>query len=628
MRNANVWKPAGRALAVATLTALLGSCRAPAPTLPPPAGPAARPEEFARVERMLEEGRLEDALAACIDLSRLDPNRPGLAELQERVLAALLRERERVAARRSAQTERAAGVEVDETNNIPDTYRLRRAVRGERGSLRVPPGPLRQMLDKKVTVHLDNVGLTDFILQIGQTEGINIIADAMASDRTLSIHAEQVPFREILDFVSRNLGVAFYLGENLIWATPAAEEQAGAPMETRIYRIRKGRLGAEVAEGATANAITRAIETFVEQPEGAALQFEPRAHVLIVRNTRANLELVEDIIEALDVAPPQVLIEARFIAVDVTDLSELGIDWFLDSAIAVTRQDVGGRRRARTQINPGASIGFEQFPNRAIGLNFTYQGLLTEPMFRAVLHALETSGKARTLSAPKVTTLNNLPASIRIGEDFRYFEEYDVQSIPASVSDGGNTTYQTVLVPVGRPTLEELGIELTVTPSVGADLEDILLTLAPQISEFVRYEFYNTAADVGRGNPNNGTNGNSVTNAPMSLIKVPIFRRSAIQTQVRVRSSETVVMGGLISSSEALKRSGVPLLSRIPLIGALFTRYSAETTRKNLLIFVTATLISNRGESLIPIEDAVAEPPPPPVEPAPAPAGTPPETPN
>ncbi len=598
----------------AALALLLGSCRTPAPA-PTPVAPA--PFEFLAVERMVADGRLEEALAECIALSREDPLRPGLAELQQRVLDALLRERERVAAARASATERAAQVDIEETGAIPDTYRLRRFIRGDRGSLRTPAGPMRAMLEKKITVHLDNVGLNDFILEIGRTEGINIVADAMTSDRTLSIHAEGVPFREILDFIARNLGVAFYVGENLIWATAAPEDAAGAPMDTRIYKLRKGRFGSELEGEAGDNAITRAIETFVPQPEGAALQFDARSHALIVRNTRENLERVEDLIEALDVAPPQVMIEARFIAVSVNDLSELGIDWFLDSAVATSKQTVRGKRRARAQINPGASAVFGGFPNQAIGLNFTYQGLLTDPMFRAVIHALETSGKAKTLSVPRVTTLNNQPASIRIGEDFRYFEEYDVQSVPSNVTDGGSTTYQTVLVPVGRPTLEELGIELSVTPSVGADLEDILLTLAPEISEFVRYEVYNTTGNAGAaGNDNNNNNnGLNPTNAPLALVKVPIFRRSRIQTQLRVRSGETVVMGGLISSTQSRQRSGIPILSRIPLIGRLFQRDGIEETRQNLLIFVTANLISNRGESLTPMEEAEDAPPAPPPAP-------------
>jgi len=601
-----------RAAGIVTMTVLLGGCR----TLSPAAGPdaASPPPAFQKVHELLTAGRVEDALAACIDLSRTDPNRPGLAELQNRVLDAVLRERERVALARLAHSERAAAVDVNESSAIPDTFRLRRGVRGDRGSLRTPPGPMRTALDRRVTVHLDNAGLNDFILEIGKSENINIIADAVATDRALTIHAEKVPLREILDFISRNLGVTFYVGENLIWATAAPDEAAEAPMDTRIYRLRKGRRATELEEDGASFSVTKAIEAFVPQPEGAAIMFDPRSHVLIARNTRANLERIEDIIEALDVAPPQVLIEARFVAVGVNDLSELGVDWVLDSPLIVSEKRTGATQGVRAQINEGATLDFGGFPNDAIGLNFTYQGLLTEPMFHAVMHALETSGKSRTLSAPRVTTLNNQLAKIRVGEDFRYFEEYDVESIPASVSDGGSTTYQSVLVPVGRPTLEELGIELEVTPSVGADLEDILLTLRPQISEFVRFEYYTTSMDENYNyNDNQNTNnGINTTNGALSMVKVPIFRRNLIETQVRVRSSETVVMGGLISSTESRERKGVPLLSRIPIFGKLFIHESTEEVRQNLLIFVTATLVSNRGESLFPLgeEDAGAEPAP------------------
>ncbi len=596
MRLIGAWKATTRrVVGVAVMATLLGGCRTTSPKTDFQVSRQA--PAFDQVRQLVEKGRLEDALAECIDLSRRDPNQPGLAELQNEVLSAVLRERERVAVARLAQKERAAAVDISESSAIPDTYRLRRFVHGDAGSLRTPRGPMQEALDRLVTVHLDNAGLNEFILEIGKRENINIIADANTSDQALTIHAEKVPLREILDFISRNLGVTFYVGENLIWVTPAPDNAVGAPMDMRIYRLRKGRRAEELAGENGALSITQAIETFVPQPEGSALMFDPRSHTLIARNTRAHLERIEDLIEALDVAPPQVLIEARFVAVGVNDLAELGVNWVLDSPIVVSEKRSGRTRGPRTRINEGATLGFGGMPNQAIGLNFTYQGLLTEPMFRAVMHALEVSGKSRTLSVPKVTTLNNQQATIRIGEDFRFFEEYDVQSVPASVSDAGSTTYQTVLVPVGRPTLEELGIELEVTPSVGADLEDILLTLRPEISEFVRYEYYTTAANQAPGmDP-----GINPTNAPLSVIKVPIFRRSRIETQVRVRSSETVVMGGLISSTESRQRKGVPILSRIPIFGKLFIYEATDEDRKNLLIFVTATLVSNRGESLVPL---------------------------
>jgi len=95
---------------------------------------------------------------------------------------------------------------VDEHKNIPDTYKLRRSVKGTAGSLKTPPTAIQMALRKKVTVHLDGVNLNDFILAIGSSEGINIICDSMESTKTMTLHADNVPLAEILDYVSRNLG--------------------------------------------------------------------------------------------------------------------------------------------------------------------------------------------------------------------------------------------------------------------------------------------------------------------------------------------------------------------------------------------------------------------------------------
>ena len=70
-----------------------------------------------------------------------------------------------------------------------------------------------------------------------------------------------------------------------------------------------------------------------------------------------------------------------------------------------------------------------------------------------------------------------------------------------------------------------------------------------------------------------------------------------------VHSGETVVMGGLISSSESKSRKGIPVLRSIPLIGRFFEHDTREESKQNLLIFVTATILSDRGESLVPIKD-------------------------
>jgi len=562
-------------------------------------------QRLAKAGQLYEAKDYTGAMVECIDMARQDPLYPGLPELQSRIMARLNELRSSAAALRSANTAAGMAVDIDKNKSIPETYGLRRNIRGDLASLKTSPTMMEQALRKKVTVHLEGVNLNDFILAVGASENINIIADNMDNASTMTVHAEDVPLSEILDFVSRNLGVSFYAGENIIWATPRDATEPATPMETRMYRLRKGVSSVELAEGRETINIVDAVNRFIPARDGSDLLFDRKAHVLIAKNTRENLARIEQIIETLDVCPPQILIEARFMSTTVTDLRELGIDWVLNSPYTVTKKTVLQGNvpvdQPKTLVETGAKAGYAGFPNAAEGLNLSYQGVLTDPMFRAVLHALETSGRSKTLSVPKVTTVNNSPAQIRIGEDFRYFEEYDVQSTPSAVSDAGATVYNTILVPVGTPQLEELGIQLNVTPSVGADMGDVTLHIVPDISEFVRYEYY----QVGSGGATTGT---ATTNAT-SLVKLPIFRRSKIETEMIVHSGETVVMGGLISLSETKDRTGIPIIRHIPLLGRLFEHDSVEESKQNLLIFVTATILSDRGESLIPIQETETPPP-------------------
>lgn len=562
-----------------------------------------------RAQRLYESGRITDAMIACIDLEREDPDMHGLSDLQNNVARAAQKRRKENAMIRDQSSVPRMLTDIDEHKRIPLTYAMRRHVRGETSPLRTPANTMEQVLQKRINVHLAEVDLNAFVLAIGASENVNIIVDGQlaGSGNTMTLHADDTPLIEILNYASRNLDVTFSVGANIIWATPGQGDEAAVPLETRVYRLRKGISGEEVAGAEDGIDLVRAIERFIPSANGSDLLFNKKAHVLIAKNTRENLARIEDIIAALDVTPPQILIEARFVSTGVKDLSELGIDWFLDSAVGVTKTAVwenGQKRTANeTQIDPGVPVNLTDFENRSLGLNLSYSGLLTDPMFRATLHALETSGKARTLSVPRVTTVNNREASIRIGEDFRYFEEYDIESSP-STTDDGQTIYRTTLVPVGSPQLQELGIELQVTPSVGADLSSIRLHILPKITNFVRFEFYETGRSDNRtGNDTNGSGGTNVA----SLIKLPIFETSELETEVVVHSGETVVMGGLITTKENKSVSRVPILSSLPLIGRLFRHDVLEEEKQNLLIFVTANIISETGENLIPLTDEMLE---------------------
>lgn len=563
--------------------------------------PAGSTNELAQAQKLFEDGLYTDAMLKCVDIAHVNPTLPGLPELQNKIVGKLTEERAKAALLRSSTGYRTMEVDVLSKRAVPETYGLRRTINPGLSPLRTPPTSMQATLKKPVTVHLDNVELDQFILAVGTTEGINIICDSGAgAGKTMTLHADKVPLKEVLDYVSKNLGVTFYVGENIIWATAVAPAGSKIPLVTRLYRLRKGISGEEIDKGDRIN-LVEAIDKFVVKEDGSDMLFDKKAHILIVKNSRENLALVEDLIDRLDVCPPQILIEARFISTSISDLRELGIDWIMNSPLVVSRKPVtsGGTttEKTRTEINSGASLTYASFPNSSQGANLTYQGLLTDPMFKAVLHALHISGKTRTLSVPKVTTVNNRPAVIRIGEDFRFFEEYQIQSVPTSVTDAGSQVYSSILVPVGSPRVEELGITLNVTPSVGGDLSSITIRLTPEISEFVRWEFYQVGS--GSGSSVGGTN-NIATNA-LSMVKLPIFRRSKIDTELIVDSGETVVMGGLITSTETKSQSGIPFFSWLPIIGKFFTRNEVQEQKQNLLIFVTASILSERGENLVPI---------------------------
>jgi len=592
---------------MAGLVFLLSGCATTGPRLE--RGPG---WPLAEAQVLYDRGQYTQAMIECIDVAKRKPDAPGLEEMQNRIAEALNEQRRREAIERNRLASLKMETETASLMTVPHTYGITRFVTGQTGSLRTPQAGVQKTLERKVTLHLENANLSQFILTVGEAEKINIIADSdlAGSSGAMTLHAEDTPLIEILNYVSRNLNVSFYIGDNVLWVLPGRSAESGVPLETRMYRLRKGIAGEEAANPEEGLDIVRVVKRFVPQAQGADLVFNGKSHTLIARNTRENLALIEDIIEALDVCPPQVLIEARFITTGINDLGELGIDWVLNSPVAVTTKKVweGGAAASanETEIAAGAGIGFTKFPNSGQGLNLSYQGILTDPMFRATLHALEISGKSRTLSVPRVTTVNNKQARIRIGRDFRYFEEYDVESTPSTTSN--TTVYRNVLVPVGRPQVEELGIELGVTPSVGADLGSINLLMKPSIKDFVRYEYYETAGVNDNNNP-------TATNAT-SLIKLPIFSTSELETELIVQSGQTVVMGGLISTSETRSRDGVPIISRIPIVGRLFEHDIVEERRENLLIFVTATLLSEWGESLIPVPAAGGEATPAVEEPA------------
>lgn len=577
-----------RLLPLLSLALLLTSC-ATTPEVTTPPGIDADVLE-ARV--LYQDGRMAEALMACIDIAHTRPHAPGLAPLQADIMTAI-NERRQLAdeLRRDDSTGRMI-LESMEDTQLPDTYDFQRTLQGNDSTHVRPRNSMAATLDQHMALHFDEVDLRQILTYLGQEKQVNIIADQNLNTPPVTIHAEDITLRELFDYLSRNLDIDFHMSRNLVWVTPAAEPRSATPLFTRLYRLRHGAGSAHLGDdGLDPQTLTLldAIDRFVPVGDGTDLMFDPDSHILLVKNTERNLGMVDRLVEALDVTPPQVLIEARFITTSISDLRELGIDWLLQSDYVTST--TGGQ--TRSQVNSGAAINFGESLNAGDGLTATFSGILTDPQFQAVLHALELQGDSRTLSAPRVIAVNNRPAHIRIGRDLAYISDIDIER--ETYGTGDNREELLIRDPV-VDTLET-GYQLDASVSVGANRRDITMRLRPEIVELIR--FREVSQTVVSTNDNANVDLGTVNIA--SAIEFPEVARSEIETEVIVQSGETVVMGGLMRQREQNEIRGVPVLSYLPIIGRLFQRSTVTREQENLLVFVTANLISKHGENLVPV---------------------------
>jgi general secretion pathway protein D len=221
----------------------------------------------------------------------------------------------------------------------------------------------------------------------------------------------------------------------------------------------------------------------------------------------------------------------------------------------------------------------------------TLTGILTQPNFQVVLHALQQRQGAEELAEPEVTTTSGRQTQMRATEIISIITSYNFNTggQNSTLAQNGTTINSagTAAVVPNQTTLET-GPVLDVVPDVLADGYTINLTLIPSLTEFVGYE----NAPAIPGVTVTGGSGAGIATIPAVL---PAFTVRQVVTTVNVWDNQTVVLGGLISSQASTEKDKVPVLGDIPLLGRLFQSQTKSSTKKNLMIFVTATIVDPAG---------------------------------
>lgn len=520
---------------------------------------------------------------------------------------------------------------------------------------------IQALLNQRIGMRFIDVDLEYVLKLLFEASGVNIVADqALLEDKTITLHVENMPLREILKFIERNFDdLAFTVSEDAVWITSPQSPMlvprvyplnygllTKGPMQMGSARggggggrsVRTGAAGAK-GKGTTQKQIQQAVrqalqgqrtqagggggggsqDSFLEDlmsflegfvdlwPDGSQWMLDRKTNSLFVLTSPEMHHLVSEMLDVIDRVPVQIRIQVRFVEIRMDEDLAWGVDW---SNILGGK---GNLSQGFPQDLSGVEQGFKADTTVSVvpsqTLSFAYLGVQTKPRFTAALTALEKSGRAKTLAAPSILALNNQTATIDISTSINVVSDYREISQSAQ-SQGINVFTPSILVPSQFDEIP-IGFFLEVTPSVGRDMKTIILDLHPVVTDLddtARFEQFQEIPVI-----NNDQALPDFSNlddqqiqrlqqfqqqqSAQRVVKRPTIATRELTTKLILEDGMTVVLGGLMRTRKSKIIKKVPILGSIPFLGWLFRSEAEHIEKTNLIIIVRATIVTPSGQT-------------------------------
>jgi type IV pilus assembly protein PilQ len=372
-----------------------------------------------------------------------------------------------------------------------------------------------------------------------------VVSEAVVG--TVTMRLEDVTALQAISIIVKAKGLFIDKIENVYYIKTATERTA-EPTESDSYQFSYAR-AKEVAPLIASQLASK------DPP-----QIDERTNTIFFRETRSNIDNIRKIVIQIDKPTRQVMIEARLVEVTADPVQAYGINWAgtVGSASAPKTITYGGSGGSGSTVTGPFALGNPNNMNFFGSLGKLALGqfaILSVPQFSATLQALNEDSDAEFLANPRVVTADNQQAKIEIIRN---------QPIPQL-----NFNEQTATAVFGGFTDKNFGNKLVVRPSINKD-NFITLSVKPEISNKVAdFDFFFGGADV----------------------KSPIIDTRTLDSNVLIKSGDTLAVGGLLSDQVTKSKSKVPLLGDIPFIGYAFQSHDNERHKRNLLVFVTPTIL-------------------------------------
>lgn len=606
---------------------------------------AKKKEYLKEARRAYSEKDFKRAYAIANDVFIADPSSREAAEIRKMAQGELDDHDERIAEMARDRRDRSRLLETDEHATAPTprlpTERPHLATRNDDPSY-FRRQKIAEQLEQPITIDFMKADLDYVMNSLFLLTGVNIIADPTAlADKSITMHVNELRLREVLDYIVRNNeGLTYNITENAVWITANAEADLKKIMFPRVYPLHygmvstaansgggsggggggsggggggrgggtsgrggrggggggRGQGGGGQGGGAGGNQEKTYIEGVLKWmkdnkspwvlPEGSDYYIDLQSNNLIVFTTPAGHERMSQFLDFFDQPAIQCLIKTRFLDIQYTDESSLGLN--LDSLTRKVNTDptkgtvknpfqsysfVGGAGQFATAGTPGASV-------------LTWLGRRTDPAYQLTLQALATNDKTKILSEPQILAINNKEAVIDVTTHFSYIT--DLRPVTNNIVTTGVAIPQTSAF-IPEFDTEDIGFTLTVTPSIGRDLKTINMHLNPIIDSLAQGQTISQFQqfDITQG-------GNS--NTPPTIQR-PTIDQTSLETDVVMEDNGYCIIGGLIRNRSEKKERRIPGLSKIPLLGEVFKSRDNTKTKDNLMIIVEANIVSPSGRT-------------------------------
>lgn len=400
-----------------------------------------------------------------------------------------------------------------------------------------------------ISVDFPEEDVRDIIRSVAELYELNVvIPDSLAG--SVSLKLRDVTWQQVFEVVLEPLNFT-YLTEGNIIKIKSRDELAVEPVDTRVF----------IVDFANATEISGSIRPLIDEAAGGKVQVDARSNALVITERPSRMNDIQEIIETLDRPTEQVMIESKFVEINKRDSAKLGVEW---KSLDAWELGVGSEG---TKINDGEIVNYENFMGD-LSLN---SAVFSAGTFSTVISALDSLTNLELISNPTVVTLNNSPATITIAD------EYPIPSYQYNDERG--------VMEVNGFEYKPIGINMTVTPQINS-AGFINLDILPEISStngFIKF--------------GGGTG---------TAVDIPIVTTRKTNSKVTIKSGYTLAIGGLIEQTMEDGETRIPVLGELPIFGKLFSRDTKVADRSNLIIFITAKILSASGATYEDIFDEKA----------------------